>query len=359
MAEPAAAAAAPAAAAPAAPAKAPAAAAGAPAAAAPAAGAAAAKPAAAGAAGAKPAAKEEAKAHPYRAHAWTEEQYPHQHETAWVKESEKPTGYLDKIPLNRALAQRPFFSMAQAEPAAAAAPAKTEAAAPAKTEAAAPAKKEEEKKEEAKKEEPKKEEAKKEDAKKEDAKKEDKKEDAKKGEEKKEELKKDEYGNVIHEKSYLKPYNHKEHAWTPDAHDKSHPKEFEEETKKPSGYQDALGAGKTLAQHPGETKSTVTDYRHKDHTWSEGQLPFINPKEWEAETVKPTLVLPSPHNENVQIVSDLQHHGETNSILEPYDQREHAWSFDQLYTSNPISWHHETLEPSGYQVTPDTPESLL
>jgi hypothetical protein len=62
----------------------------------PAAGAAAAKPAAAGA---KPAG--EAKPHPYRAHAWTEDMLPFAHTADWQKETDKPSGYLDHIPLNR------------------------------------------------------------------------------------------------------------------------------------------------------------------------------------------------------------------------------------------------------------------
>jgi hypothetical protein len=45
--------------------------------------------------------KEEAKEHPYRAHAWTNDQHSHWNEKGWQTETDKPSGYLDHIPLNR------------------------------------------------------------------------------------------------------------------------------------------------------------------------------------------------------------------------------------------------------------------
>jgi hypothetical protein len=51
--------------------------------------------------------------------------------------------------------------------------------------------------------------------------------------------------------------------------------------------------------------------------------------------------------------------GETNSIIEPYNQREHAWSIEQLHQVNPVTWHDETETPSHYQITPTTPDSLV
>jgi len=77
----------------------------------------------------------------------------------------------------------------------------------------------------------------------------------------------------------------------------------------------------------------------------------MNEKSWLNETKRLT------GSANLQIGSS--HPGETNSIIEPYDQRNHSWSIEQLHHSNPLTWHQETLNPSGYQITPTTPDSLL
>lgn len=54
-----------------------------------------------------------------------------------------------------------------------------------------------------------------------------------------------------------------------------------------------------------------------------------------------------------QALALAKYRRETASIIEPYSQRDHAWNFDQLYSSNPITWYDETTAPSGYQVTPE------
>lgn len=71
----------------------------------------------------------------------------------------------------------------------------------------------------------------------------------------------------------------------------------------------------------------------------------MNEKSWKEETENPSKYQVTPHG-LAQAV------GETNSKILPYDQKEHAWSFEQLDAMNPYSWEEETENPSHYQVTP-------
>lgn len=189
--------------------------------------------------------------HPYRSAAWTRDQSVSMNEKDWDAETKKPTGYLNHIPIVR-LAQTEVEEEKKEEK-------KAEEKKDAK---AAPAKKDDKKAAPAKKEDAKK------DAKKGDAKKDAKKGDAKKGDAKKDDKKK------------KGPHPYRKHAWTEEQHDKSHPKEWEEETKKPSGYQKALGAALNQNLYPGETKSTIAPYFQGDHAWGKGNLPYMNEKEW-------------------------------------------------------------------------------
>lgn len=50
-------------------------------------------------------------------------------------------------------------------------------------------------------------------------------------------LAKDEYGDPIRTISYLKPYDHREHAWASDFYDE---KDYEEETNSPTNYVDDI-----------------------------------------------------------------------------------------------------------------------
>jgi hypothetical protein len=43
---------------------------------------------------------------------------------------------------------------------------------------------------------------------------------------------------------------------------------------------------------------------------------------------------------------------DSHSEILPYNQREHSWNIDEYDQSNEKTWHHETHNPSGYQVTP-------
>jgi hypothetical protein len=143
--------------------------------------------------------------------------------------------------------------------------------------------------------------------------------------------------------SYMKPYDHDEHAWTGKQGESSDEKSWEAETEKPSGYQKALGA---LGQHPGETNSTLKPYVVRDHAWNGEQHDASHSKEWHAETEKPTGYQVTP-------TSALgQHPGETNSTIKPYVQRDHSWNHEQRDASHEKNWDAETKAPSGYQVTP-------
>jgi hypothetical protein len=92
------------------------------------------------------------------------------------------------------------------------------------------------------------------------------------------------------------PHKYRAHAWTEDQHNASHEKEFVNETKNATGYQKDLGALYQKQAKPTETNSIIENYHANDHSWSQDQVPHMNVKEFEAETVKPTIAYPEPSN---------------------------------------------------------------
>jgi hypothetical protein len=127
-------------------------------------------------------------------------------------------------------------------------------------------------------------------------------------------------------KSYLKPYDHSEHAWAADHQKHMNEKTWEAETGAPAGYQAALGA----AQHPGETNSTIKPYVQRDHSWTDAQHDHSHSDTWAAETKKPSGYQIGPH-------SLVQ--GETNSYIAKYVPHDHAWTNDQAANYLEIDEH--------------------
>ena len=49
-------------------------------------------------------------------------------------------------------------------------------------------------------------------------------------------------------------------------------------------------------------------------------------------------------NEYIQTgAGDYSHDWESNSTIEPYDQRDHAWNNVEFDMSNEVEWHNETI----------------
>lgn len=93
----------------------------------------------------------------------------------------------------------------------------------------------------------------------------------------------------------------------------------------------------------------------RDHAWTHDQYDASHEKDWHNETSTPTHYQVTPTSLH-QVKNMHKHHkshvGETNSTLEPYVMRDHAWTHDQYDASHEKDWHTETTTPTHYQVTP-------
>lgn len=177
------------------------------------------------------------------------------------------------------------------------------------------------------------------------------------------------------------PFNAGDFAWTHDQYNLSNEKEFEKETQTPSGYQKALGAAAQM-NFPGETNSVVTDELKVKGAWTHDQFDHMNERTWTEENkanyktysdivdehvkeaaakaktaapatktaagaktaaagaaaaggAKTAAAAPAAAGATAKApaaaaaaLAEIQWVGETNSIIEPYNQRDHAWNFD-------------------------------
>ena len=69
------------------------------------------------------------------------------------------------------------------------------------------------------------------------------------------------------QKSWIEPYNQRDHAWNTEQHDQSHDKTWDHETKNPSGYQ-VLPGSLMETRYPVETHSKIIPYKQREHAWT-------------------------------------------------------------------------------------------
>jgi hypothetical protein len=81
------------------------------------------------------------------------------------------------------------------------------------------------------------------------------------------------------DKSYLKPYNHDEHAWTPTQEPLQNEKAWDAETKAPTGYQ---------ARHGALSQVNDEDHLYRRSAWTDDQMDNSNYNTYHAETQNPT-----------------------------------------------------------------------
>ena len=130
------------------------------------------------------------------------------------------------------------------------------------------------------------------------------------------------------QKSWIEPYNQRDHAWNTEQHDQSHHKTWDHETKNPSGYQVLPGSLHQMQrQHMiypiKDQKSWIVPYNQRDHAWNTEQHDQSHDKTWDHETKNPSgyQVLPGS-------LMETRYPVETHSKIIPYKQREHAWTMD-------------------------------
>lgn len=88
--------------------------------------------------------------------------------------------------------------------------------------------------------------------------------------------------------SKILPYVVRDHAWTNAQEDKTHNKEWFEETTKLTGKKNFV-----QRRAPGETKSTIKPYVVNEHAWTDSNEDKTHDKEWLKETEKQTGWKPS------------------------------------------------------------------
>jgi len=135
-----------------------------------------------------------------------------------------------------------------------------------------------------------------------------------------------------------------------DQHDASHEHEWHAETKKPSGYQVLPGSlyQKAKQIYPaGDQKSWIEPYEQRDHAWNMDQHDASHEHEWQAETAKPSgyQVLPGSLSQH------KYRHDETHSKIEPYKVRDHAWNFDHHDATHIEEYKKDA--PKGYSEQMD------
>ena len=181
--------------------------------------------------------------------------------------------------------------------------------------------------------------SKKDDSKKEDDKKtDDKKDDSKKDDGKKDDGKKTDAKKDDAKKDEDKPHFYRKNAWNDDQNEVTHQTEFDEETKKPSGYLDHIKAQTSadIQDKPAAKKeepkkedkpkvrgnpdangnptiSYIVPHSEIKGAWTDDHHDHSNEKEFEAETQKPT-----GYQAALGALVQNKWHGETNSVLEPY-----------------------------------------
>jgi len=100
----------------------------------------------------------------------------------------------------------------------------------------------------------------------------------------------------------LYPQDYRDHAWTEDQAQHTNETSWVEETRKPSGYLDKSTKPSSLAEKAKETypaadsKSWIEPYNQREHAWNETQYDQSNNKTWQKETEKPTGYQVTPYS---------------------------------------------------------------
>jgi hypothetical protein len=147
-------------------------------------------------------------------------------------------------------------------------------------------------------------------------------------------------------KSWLKPHDHKAEGWGKStAH--SNESEYQAETSKPSGYLTKLGVG-----HPDHPESLHKGKKHIHKAHHHAQ------KEQEPQTHHKAHHLHQHETRKEHHQTEHYAHNDTHSYIKPYDQREHAWTGDQMKNSHLKEYEEETKKPTHY-TAPYNPASAL
>ena len=126
--------------------------------------------------------------------------------------------------------------------------------------------------------------------------------------------------NLHQNASLVEGGDYRDHAWTNEQHANSNVGEWDAETKK-----------QTLGRY---NAAQAPNYRNS--AWTDEQNENSNSKEWNAETQKQTA---GKYNAAQKLTYPSK---DSDSYVEPYVVRDHAWSNDQFQSSNSTTWANQT-----------------
>ena len=158
-------------------------------------------------------------------------------------------------------------------------------------------------------------------------------------------------------KSWIEPYNQRDHAWTVGQHDMSNETSWTEDPAAAKGYRSPINGGNhSFAQGPTyiqpDSKSWIEPYNQRDHAWTTGQYDMSNQTSW-TEDPAAAKGYRSPINGGnhsfAQTEGPTYIQPDSKSWIEPYNQRDHAWTVGQYDQSNQTSWTEDPAAAKGYR----------
>jgi len=132
--------------------------------------------------------------------------------------------------------------------------------------------------------------------------------------------------------SWIEPYNQRDHAWTVGQHDMSNETSWTEDEAAAKGYRSPINGGKhSFAQGPTyiqpDSNSWIEPYNQRDHAWTVGQHDMSNETSWtEDDAAAKGYRSPINGGKHSFAQGPTYIQPDSNSWIEPYNQRDHAWT---------------------------------
>jgi len=143
-------------------------------------------------------------------------------------------------------------------------------------------------------------------------------------------------------KSCVTTYKYRDHAWTNDQYDMSNGTSWKEDSRMNAyyPYPDAPAASsfaQKLTYPSKDTASWIEPYKQRDHAWSHDDYDMTNQTSWKEDSHM-AAYWPYPTFAEKQTYPSK----DTASWIEPYKQRDHAWSHDDYDMTNQTSWKEDS-----------------
>jgi len=150
-------------------------------------------------------------------------------------------------------------------------------------------------------------------------------------------------------KSCITTSKYRDHAWTNDQYDMSNGTSWKEGSKMNAyyPYPDAPAAGaapaassltQKLTYPQPDSQSWIEPYNQKDHAWTAEQFDHMNGTSWNEDSEMGAYYPYPPAFAQKSTYPSK----DSSSWIEPYKQRDHAWSHDDYDMTNQTSWKEDS-----------------